>query len=184
MARQGLAGSADIQFAKRLAANTRMAVAIRETAISPADRRISGFPFLYITGHGRIQMTGTQLQRLREAILGGATLYGEDCTGDSTFRQSFVGLMGQVLPGAKLEKIPMPHPLFNCLYTIPEIKGGDKLVHPYMEGITVGDRLAVIYTDNDLGCAWEGHPCRPGGEAQREHAFRVGMNMVMYAMTH
>ena len=40
--------------------------------------------------------------------------------------------------------------------------GGDKLVHDYMEGVSVDDRLVILYTQNDLGCAWEGHPCKPG----------------------
>ena len=117
-------------------------------------------------------------------MLGGATLFGEDCSGGSTFRQAFLGLLSQILPEGKLEILPMDHPLFHSLYRIDRITGGDKLIQPYMEGVTIRDRLAVIYTDNDLGCAWEGHPCRPGGEEQRENAFRLGMNIVAYAMTH
>ena len=37
---------------------------------------------------------------------------------------------------------------------------------------------------NDLGCAWEGHQCYPYGEAQREWAFKMGINIVVYTLTH
>jgi len=184
MAGQGLVGSAEIQFLQRLVANTRIRAAVREFALSPGDRRIGEFPFLYITGHARIQMTGVQMERLRQAITGGSILVADACVGTGPFRQSVISLLDQVLPEGKLEILPMTHPVFHCLYEIPEVLGGDKRVHDYIEGITLADRLAVIYTDNDLGCAWEGHPCRPDGEKQRENAFRLGMNIVAYALTH
>ncbi|HIE27781.1 TPA: DUF4159 domain-containing protein [Candidatus Poribacteria bacterium] len=62
--------------------------------------------------------------------------------------------------------------------------GGDKQVRPWHEGIFIDDRLALLYTMNDLGCAWEGHPCYPYGEAQREWAFKMGINIIVYALTH
>jgi hypothetical protein len=50
-------------------------------------------------------------------------------------------------------------------------------------------RLAVVYTQNDLGGAWarDGfgrweHEVIPGGDDQREEAFRVGVNLAMYAL--
>jgi hypothetical protein len=62
--------------------------------------------------------------------------------------------------------------------------GGDKQVRPWHEGIFIEERLALLYTMNDLGCAWEGHQCTPYGEAQREGAFKMGINIVVYALTH
>jgi hypothetical protein len=58
-----------------------------------------------------------------------------------------------------------------------------------MEGITRGGRLTVAYAQNDLGGAWAkdnlgnwDFPCEPGGERQRELAYRMGVNLVMYAL--
>ena len=64
------------------------------------------------------------------------------------------------------------------------IWGGDKQTRPWHEGIFINDRLALLYTMNDLGCAWEGHRCYPYGEDQREWAFKLGINVVVYALTH
>ena len=52
-----------------------------------------------------------------------------------------------------------------------------------------GGRAAIVYSQNDLGGAWAkdafgnwAYQCYPGGDTQREHAFRMGINLVMYAM--
>ncbi len=58
-----------------------------------------------------------------------------------------------------------------------------------MTGYTVGNRLGVIVTHHDLGGAWARDnlgnwelAVEPGGDRQREKAFRLGINMVMYAL--
>jgi hypothetical protein len=33
-----------------------------------------------------------------------------------------------------------------------------------------------------IGCEWE-FECLPGGESQRELAFRLGINLILYALT-
>jgi hypothetical protein len=65
---------------------------------------------------------------------------------------------------------------------------GRIMAAPYIEGVERDRRLAVIYTQNDLLGAlardgfgrWE-HEVIPGGETQREMAFRLAVNVVMYA---
>lgn len=52
-----------------------------------------------------------------------------------------------------------------------------------------GGRAVIVYSQNDLGGAWARdrfgqwqHEVVPGGENQRELAFRLGVNLVMYAL--
>ena len=49
---------------------------------------------------------------------------------------------------------------------------------------------SLVITSNDLASAWALdesnrpiYPVGPGGEIQREMAFRAGVNLVMYALT-
>jgi len=61
------------------------------------------------------------------------------------------------------------------------------LAAPYLEGVERDRRLAVIYTQNDLwrALARDGYGSLgattwfPGGEEQREQAFRFAVNVVM-----
>ena len=64
------------------------------------------------------------------------------------------------------------------------------MVHPYLEGIKIGNITPFVYCHNDLGGAWERDelgnwvsPCTPGGEEQRKDAFHLGINLILYAMT-
>ena len=51
-------------------------------------------------------------------------------------------------------------------------------------------RTVVIYSQNDLGGAWARdamgnweYEVYPGGETQRTMAFRLGINIILYALT-
>ena len=50
-------------------------------------------------------------------------------------------------------------------------------------------RLVIVYSQNDLAGAWARdnfgqweHEVYPGGDGQREMAFRLGINLAMYAL--
>src|SRR5262249_40600650 len=55
--------------------------------------------------------------------------------------------------------------------------------------VNLGNRAAVVYSQNDLAGAWErdesgayAYEVSPGGEPQRELAVRGGINVCMYAL--
>ena len=97
-------------------------------------------------------------------------------------------LLAQVLPGELPARIPDEHVLWKSFYVLHGAPGRI-LAAPYIEGVERDRRLAVVYTQNDLGGAlardgfgrWE-HEVIPGGDDQREEAFRLGVNLVMYAL--
>ena len=93
-----------------------------------------------------------------------------------------------MLPRAPLVRVPPDHVLYKTFYLV-EHQAGRTLRLPYMEGVVVDDRFAVVYSQNDLGGAWARdafgrweHEVTPGGERQREMAFRLGINLVMYSL--
>ena len=97
-------------------------------------------------------------------------------------------LLAQLLPGELPARIPDDHVLWKSFYVLSGAPGRI-LAAPYVEGVERDRRLAVVYTQNDLGGAWarDGygrweHEVIPGGDVQREEAFRLGVNLVMYAL--
>ncbi len=91
-------------------------------------------------------------------------------------------------PAAGLEIVPRDHVVYRSFYRL-EQPVGRLALSPTMDGVMRDGRMVVAYTQNDLGGAWArddfGHyelPCEPGGERQREMAFRLGVNLVMYAL--
>lgn len=158
------------------------------------DADLFNYPFLYLAGaDGFDPFTDEQRRRLRKFLKLGGTLIIDDVSGsenspfDSQIRQE----MSKIIPEIPLAKLPQDHVVFKSFYLLYS-PSGRKIVSPYLEGITFADedRTAVFYSRNDLGGAWSEdefgkweYECIPGGESQRELAFRMGVNMILYALT-
>jgi len=105
-------------------------------------------------------------------------------------------------PAAGLVPVPADHVIHKSFY-LTRGAAGRVAVAPSLEALFLGGlggggapgaasaagRAAIVYSQNDLGGAWAkdhlgnwAYQCIPGGEMQREHAFRLGINLVMYAM--
>ncbi|MGE0513630.1 MAG: DUF4159 domain-containing protein, partial [Hyphomicrobiaceae bacterium] len=103
----------------------------------------------------------------------------------------------------RLEPVPEGHVLTKAFYlmrTFPGRWDGGQL---WVEAESAEDKAnpgrrarhsdgvsSILVTSNDFAAAWaldDGnrpmYPTVPGGEAQREQAFRTGVNIVMYALT-
>lgn len=186
MVGRGWPDGSEVNLLNKLTRETLVRTKVGEFVADPETDDILSQPFLYMTGHSPFQLTTRQIDQIARALKGGAFLYGEDCglSPRGGFNKSFHDHVSQLLPGAVLKPIPMDHELFHCMFDIDTIMGGDKLMETHLNGVEIDGRLAIVYTRNDYGCAWEGHPCRPGGETQRQQAFEVGMNLVTYCLTH
>jgi hypothetical protein len=104
------------------------------------------------------------------------------------FEASCDRLLGDVLPGVAKREITPPHVVYRTFYQIERPVG--RIEGPeYLTGYPVGDRLGIIRTHCDICGAfardnlgnWE-YSVDPGGERQREAAFRLGINLVLYAL--
>jgi hypothetical protein len=173
---------------------------VRRTSVMAAEARrdvtimspdLFNYPFVYLTGHYEFEpFSEDEVRRLREFIDYGGLLVADDCVGHPgfDFDKSFRREMARLYPERSLEKLPREHPVFRAYYLVRTV-GGRRIVSPYLEGIDLGGRTAVIYCQNDIGCALERdevgnwvHPCLPGGERQRTQAFQLGVNIVLYAL--
>jgi len=167
-----------------------------DTAGDGVPVRLSGasvhlHPFLYLAGDGALPpFPEADLGTLRRHLQYGGFLLvdaadGSDGTGfDVSVRRE----LQRLLPASPLARIPREHVLYKSFYLIDH-QGGRVLTRPWLEGQTLNGRLAVVYSQNDLGGAWARgqlgdweYDCTPGGEPQREAAFRLGVNLAMYAL--
>ena len=91
-------------------------------------------------------------------------------------------------PAKGLEIIPTDHVVFKSFYLLDKPLGR-LAIAPAMEGVIRDGRLVVrVHRERSrrrVGADDFGnydYPCEPGGEKQRELAFRMGVNLVMYAL--
>jgi len=146
-------------------------------------------PFLYLAGDGPLPDLGqSAIDNLRRYVTYGGFVLCDGSDGAGAFARSCEDLFARIVPGQQAGRIPAEHVLYKSFYLVDH-PAGRTLQRPYQSGFVHNGRLAVVISSNDLGGAWSRDELgswefevTPGGEAQREQAFRLGVNTVMYAM--
>lgn len=184
--------SAPVELLKYVAANTTIDVQFKRVPVDLRKTDAFGFPLLYMTGHRDFKLSDVEVQNLRRYLTNGGILLADACCGREAFDRAFRREIAKVFPERKLTPIPLEHPIFHSRYEIKSVTYTPYALHfkpnltqPTFEGISLmGDDLAVIYSPYMLGSAWDGCE-RPyaKGYATRD-ALKLGMNILVYAMTH
>jgi hypothetical protein len=163
---------------------TGIPVASRPVSLRLTDPRLQDHPFLFLTGHGNIDLSDTEIAALRRFLLSGGFLYADDCYGmDEAFRRE----IARVFPDKPLVEVPHDHPIYSVVY--PFTHGPPKIHEhdgkpPQGFGIFHQGRLMVYYTyESDLHDGWEDAQVHGNPPELREKAFRMGVNIFVYALS-
>jgi len=172
----------------------------QDIAIEIMDPNLFSYPLLYALEVGRgMNLSPEEAERLREYMERGGFLVIDDFWGTSQWR-NFQIQLEKIFPDKEAEEIPMSHPIFHSFFDIDEVlqipnvgngcRGGptyqsDGYV-PYALAIFDDDRrpMMVINFNTDIGDAWEwaDESCYPSEFAG--FAFRMGINWIIYSMSH
>jgi len=108
---------------------------------------------------------------------------------NSSFFRSVEKEMGQIFPGRSFQEVPKDDVLFRSFYLLNEVSGR-KLTSPRLEGISIDNRWAVIFSFNDLlGANLRSasgdfiFSVSPYGMMQRILSQRLLLNILMYSVT-
>lgn len=160
--------------------------------LGPDSQRLFDHPFVVLLGNeGFEPLSDKAVANLRLYLREGGFLFIDDSSGirDSDFDQSVRRELARVLPGTKMARIGREHAVYRSFFLMRGA-AGRVMVRPYLEGMWVGDITPVLYSANDLMGSWmRGGDGRwrlevvPGGESQRTQARRLGLNLVLFALT-
>ena len=147
--------------------------------------RLFQYPFLFLNGHGNVAFTEAEAARLRRYLTHGGFLYINDDYGlDAAVRRE----MRKVFPGQEFAEVPLSHPIYRAHFSFPD---GLPKVHehdgkpPQGFGLFHEGRLVVFYAyEADLADGWEAPEVHNVPPDVREAALRMGVNLLVYAMTH
>lgn len=177
---------------EQLIQRTSVEAATSRHEVGLTDRDLFSYPFLYIAGKYEFEpLTQEEVEILRRFLSYGGFLLADDALGQPGygFDRGLRRELKRVFPEKELTRLPSGHAALRSYYLIRRI-GGIRMVHPYLEGINVGNATPIIYCHNDLAGAWERdqlgnwlNPVTPGGDEQRREAFHLGINLILYAMT-
>jgi hypothetical protein len=172
---------------------TSIDVELEPMVVTPTSDTLHQAPFLYLAGDREIALPGSAaIEALRRFLTFGGFLLIDSAEGttDGAFDGSVRKLMSAIFPppGKGLEIVPADHVVYKSFYLLDRPLGRLALA-PATEAVIRDGRIVAAYVANDLGGAWarddfgnHDFTCEPGGERQRELAFRVGVNFVMYAI--
>ncbi len=170
---------------------TSIEVHLDPVPVRPSDKAIFRYPLLYWSGSGAIPaLSDEEVRRLRRHLTYGGMLLIDSADADpgGPFDTGVRLALRRILPRSPLERIDRQHVLYKSFYLV-NTQSGRNLRVPYLEGAPIEQRYAVLYAHNDLAGAWARdafgrweYEVTPGGQRQREMTFRLGINIVMYAL--
>jgi len=160
-------------------------------SVTLSDPRLFDYPILYWSGDRAFPLPQEkELANLRQHLLSGGFLLFDDAVGSpgNKFEQSVKELLSQLFPQKDWERLPRDHSLFRSFYLLRRAWGRN-LSRTDLYGLILEDRTVLAYFPGDLAGALAQDPAGnflfplERGREQRVRSFRLGVNLVMYALT-
>jgi hypothetical protein len=168
--------------------------------VTALDPKLFEYPYLYVVSPHRMYLLADEAAKLREYLLRGGFLHLDDYWGRDQ-REIVEEEIGKVFPERKLVRLDPSHEVFRTFFdvdTVMQIPNVNRAcsgaatwevaseTDPMIFGVfDDAERLMILATYNsDLGDAWEWMdlPCYPA--AYSGQAYRMGVNFMIYAMSH
>ena len=149
--------------------------------VEVGSQNIFLYPFIHMTGHGNVVFSPSEIENLRNYLLGGGFLHIDDNYGMNEFIRAE---LKKVFPNTELVELPSNHPVFHQKYEfngLPKIHEHDGK-RPQAFGIIVDGRMVCMYTyETDLSDGWENAQVHGDSAEKRKQALQMGANILMYA---
>jgi len=202
--------ASDINFSTRLGELTTNRVnrdkqgRIKHAVIRLTDPDLFNYPFIYLIEPGALVFSEEEIKRLRSYLLRGGFLMVDDFWGEAEW-ENFEYEFSRVFSPDEfpLMALPLSHEIFHCVFEIrkyPQIPSVHAWLatgltyerrdaeEPHYRGVfdKKGRMMAVICHNTDLGDGWERENWDETyfREFSAKQAYPLGINIVVYAMTH
>ena len=189
---------ADRQFLLALKRLTRIQMRPIEQIVDLDSDEIFNYPWVYAVQVANWTFTDAQAKRLRDYLLKGGFLMVDDFHGTADWDRFMAG-MRQVLPDRPVEDLSDDDEIFHVLYDL-----GQRFQVPGEQYVNTGrtyekdgyvpkwrairdekGRIIVAICHNmHLGDAWEWADMPEYPETFASMAYRIGLNYIVYGMTH
>jgi hypothetical protein len=188
---------ADRNFSQALRHLTRISVRSVEEPVSlDDDDEVYNWPWLYAVQVGEWGITPAEGKKLRDYLLRGGFFMADDFHGTEEW-EVFEKSMKLVFPDRPIVEIPDSDPIFHTVFDLSKryrITGAEHLALGYKNNGKVahwrgiyddrGRVMVAISFNSDIGDSWEwaNDPRYPAKFT--DLGIRIGVNYVVYAMTH
>lgn len=193
--------ASDRNFILQLREQTNITVSSKEKIVDIGSEELFYYPFGYMVDVKRLKFTDAEARNLREYLLRGGFILIDDLHGRQAWKQ-FHKQLKKIFPDREPEDISISHPIFHCFYQINELmqipgagaarrgrtyeRASDGGRHVQCLGIYDDNRrlMMMINLNTDWGDAWEHAADAFYPQAYSDMAFKMGINAVIYSLTH
>jgi hypothetical protein len=196
----------DLNFSYRLQQLTSMEVNPEPVVLELTDPELFDYPFIYIVEPGRgMVFSEAEVEALRRYLLNGGFLMVDDFWGQAEWF-NFYREIKRVFPDREPVDLTIDHPIFRTVFHLkekPQIPSVNFALSYRGQGITwerpdarepnfralyddKGRMMAIICHNTDLGDGWEEEGTDEWyfREFSEKKAYPMGINIVVYMMTH
>jgi len=184
--------TADRNFSAILDYITNMRVHLKDSNILDLDdKRIFQNPVIYMSEPGFWTTDEGEAKSLRAYLLKGGFIIFDDFDGEPEW-DNLVRQMKFIMPDHDFIRLDVSHPIFQSFYSLKTLN----IPHPMLPGIepifyalfddntTSGRMMAIANFNNDIGDYWEWSAEGLYGDAGTTDAYRLGVDYLIYEMTH
>lgn len=197
-ARWGIdANKSERQFLQGVRRLTRIDARSVEEILDLSSDSVYDFPWLYAVSPGDWSISDAEGARLREHFGRGGSLMVDDFHNEREWATFMAGI-DKMCPGATVIEIADDDPIFHVLYDLDErvrvsglnVVHGSQIerggVHPHWRAVldAKGRVVVAAWFNQDLGDAWEWADLPDYPEKYASMAYKLGINSIIYAMTH
>ena len=164
----------------------------RTVQVAPDDPELFRHPIAVLAGDSALPALGAAAeQQLVRYLQYGGFLIVDDTSGQtrSDFDESVRAMARRLFPTRAMTVLPSDHSVYRSFFLLRDAVGR-VANHRRLEGVVQGSMHPLVYCRDDLSGALDRTPdggdrylCTPGDETQRREAVKLGINLVMYALT-
>ncbi len=186
---------ADIILLKELKKRTGLNIDTTRYTVSLDNLdEVCQFPFLFMTSDGALELPPNQANNLLEYLKRGGFLFADDCVANGAGRVDafYLDLKAKIehLFGRPMVPLPNGHEIYHSFYDLDGL--------PYIQGVEhkgqavfIDGRMAVFLSSTDMHCGWYDYYIKHGyinsgwyPGIDSEKAIKMGVNIMMYVMSH
>jgi hypothetical protein len=158
--------------------------------VDVGDPDLFMYPIVYACEPGYMRLSDVEAKTLGDYLRKGGFIIFDDFRGAADW-EHFQSTMSRVLPGEQLSQLNLSHPIFHAFFDIPTLDfvqyydRGKAEFYGMYENNDATKRLQVIANyNNDVSEYWEYSDNGFTPIDLSNEAYKLGVNYVIYAMTH
>jgi hypothetical protein len=145
---------------------------------------------LFLTGYHGFKLSDKSRESLKTYLTRGGFLFVDAFCGSEEFDKSFRAFVSETFPDAELKRLPVNHQLFRLGKKLEKVryrrlvqKRFPDLDQPYLEYVSHGGRIVLVYSKFDLFSAVDGMPCYQVMGVSDPDATEIALKVVLYSLS-